>query len=72
MLTTMNQDRRNAVIVEPTDDGLFIAYFADRMTCYALGESENEATDNLLDRYDFNAESWADYDEYSYLAGAIM
>ncbi len=68
----MNFERRNTVIVEPTEDGLFMAYFADRMTCYALGESEREATDNLLDRFDFNAEAWSDYDEYSYLAGAIL
>ncbi len=59
------------VVVEPTDDGLFIAYFSRRMVCYALGETEDEARENLLDRYDFNPENWSDLDEYSYLAGAI-
>lgn len=66
------ETENNNVIVKPTDDGLFIAYFAKRMMCYALGETEEEAEENLLDRFDFREEYWSDFDEYNYLAGAIM
>lgn len=68
----MNSDHQNGVIVEPTEDGLFIAYFTHRMSCYAYGETEGEATENLLDRFDFKPENWSDYDEYCFLAGAIL
>ena len=63
--------RASRIVIEPTEDGMFIAYFAKRMTCYAYGESEEAATDNLLNHYDFNPENWSDVDEYAYLAGAM-
>lgn len=68
----MDNRTSGSVVIEPTEDGLFLAYFSKRMTCYAYGETEEEATDNLLDRYDFMPDEWSDFDEYSYLAGAIM
>lgn len=60
------------ICVEPTADGLFMAYFSRRVSCYALGETEGEARENLLDRFDFNPEDWSDYDEYCFLAGSIL
>lgn len=59
------------IVTEPTEDGLFLAYFANRATCYAYGETESEAREQLLDRYDFSSEGWADFDEYTYLACAL-
>ncbi|MDO4929547.1 MAG: hypothetical protein Q4E59_00275 [Bacteroidales bacterium] len=68
----MNSDFQNNVVTEPTEDGLFIAYFSKRMMCYAYGETAVEAESNLLERYDFNPDNWSDFDEYCYLSGAIM
>lgn len=57
----------NNVRVELTEDGLFLAYLPGHASSYALGETEEEACDNLLERYQLDADGWADSDEYAYL-----
>lgn len=68
----MTETHDYGVVVEPTDDGLFIAYALNRLSCYAYGETADEAAENLLDCIDFRAEQWADPDEYCYLTGIIQ
>lgn len=68
----MEMECQNNVVIEPTEDGMFIAYFSKRMMCYAFGETAAEAEDNLLERYDFNPDDWSDFDEYCYLSGTFM
>ena len=46
----MLQQTQGHIVTEPTEDGLFLAYFSHRATCYAYGETENEAREQLLDR----------------------
>lgn len=60
-----------SIIVEATDDGLFMAYYSGRAGSYALGETEEEARSNFLERYEFEPESWADSDEYTILHAAL-
>ncbi len=69
----MSYDMMDApsVVVEQTEDGLFMAYLLGRSQGYALGETADEARDNLLDRYDLSAYDWADPDEAAYLGGGI-
>lgn len=64
-------DNESNVRIELTDDGLFLAYLPGHATSYALGETEEEARENLLERYSFDADSWADTDEYAYLSSAL-
>lgn len=60
------------VMVELTEDGLFMAYVPGYATSYALGETAEEARENLLDRYEFSAaDYWADPDEACYLRCAL-
>lgn len=66
----MYDNDESNVRIELTDDGLFLAYLQGRATTYALGETEEEARENLLDRYNFDAENFADADEYAYLSSA--
>lgn len=70
-LNKMLQQTQGHIVTEPTEDGLFLAYFSHRATCYAYGETESEAREQLLDRFDFSPEGWADFDEYTYLACAL-
>lgn len=67
----MAYETESNVIVELTDDGLFMAYVNGRTSSYALGETEDEARDNLLERYDLEPDNWSDADEYSYLYAAL-
>lgn len=67
----MKTNSTDQIVVETTEDGLFMAYILGHSMGYALGETEEEARENLLDRFDLSYESWADPDEYSYLASAM-
>lgn len=70
-LEKMRNESTDQIVIETTDDGLFMAYILGHAMSYALGETEEEARENLLDRFDLSYESWADPDEYSYLASAM-
>lgn len=67
----MGQEFSEQVIIEMTDDGLFMASLIGHASSYALGETEDEARENLLDRFRFDRECCADSDEYSYLYSAF-
>lgn len=66
----MYEDDEIRVETELTDDGLFMAYLPGRTWSYALGETADEARANLLERYELQADGWADPDEYAYLSAA--
>lgn len=67
----MGYETDTQIIVEATDDGLFMAYYSGRSASYALGETEEEARANFLERYDMEPESWSDSDEYTILYAAL-
>lgn len=52
------------VTVEQTEDGMFLAYYVNDTACYAYGETEDEAAENLREHYDFGTLNWGDTDEY--------
>lgn len=52
-----------AVAVEPTDDGLFLAYLPGRAVAGAVGDTPEEARENLLAGYELAPDVWADFGE---------
>lgn len=46
----MEQKAKTALHVEPTEDGLFIAYAVDDYRNCAFGETPDEALDNLREK----------------------
>ncbi len=64
------EQQRN-VIVEETSDGMFLAYYVNDKACYAYGETEEEATEILHERYDFGDLNWGDTDEFGSCMGAF-
>ena len=60
------------VWVEIMDDGLFMAHLRGHDSTCALGETEEEACSNLLERFEWDADSWADADEYALLSTALF
>ncbi len=56
----MRNSNASQIVIETTDDGLFLAYRVGFASSYALGETEEEARDNLLSRFDLFDEEWED------------
>ena len=68
----MNQFGGKKVAIVPTDDGLFLAYYVDNASLNALGETEDEAEENLYDKYDFCQSGWGDVDDCSYYTSSYF
>ena len=51
------------IVTEPTDDGLYLSYLTGHATTYALGETEEESRQMLLERFDLARDYWTDAEE---------
>lgn len=58
-----DEEGGTAVTVEPTADGLFVACLPGRAAFGAVGDTPEEARDNLLEGYELAPDVWADFGE---------